>query len=115
MLELLLKHTLEGKPEQHLRSQNQQARLEAAAAAAHAAQISAAAATAANGGVPPKVPVINPYSAESRKTVARIEGDWRWGVVCLFFEHMLPLFKTQDMQEGIKAFMEKREPKFEGR
>jgi enoyl-CoA hydratase/carnithine racemase len=28
---------------------------------------------------------------------------------------LLPLFKTQDMQEGIKAFMEKREPKFEGR
>jgi len=26
-----------------------------------------------------------------------------------------PLFKTQDMQEGIKPFMEKREPKFEGR
>ena len=28
---------------------------------------------------------------------------------------LLPLFKTQDMQEGIKAFMEKREAKFEGR
>ncbi len=28
---------------------------------------------------------------------------------------LLPLFKTQDMQEGIKAFIEKREPKFEGR
>jgi len=28
---------------------------------------------------------------------------------------LLPLFKTQDMQEGIKAFMEKRETKFEGR
>src|SRR5437868_14097387 len=28
---------------------------------------------------------------------------------------LLPLFKTQDMQEGITAFMEKREPKFEGR
>jgi enoyl-CoA hydratase/carnithine racemase len=27
----------------------------------------------------------------------------------------LPLFKTHDMQEGIKAFMEKREAKFEGR
>ena len=28
---------------------------------------------------------------------------------------LLPLFKTADMQEGIRAFMEKREPKFEGR
>jgi len=28
---------------------------------------------------------------------------------------LLPLFKTQDMQEGIRAFMEKREAKFEGR
>lgn len=28
---------------------------------------------------------------------------------------LLPLFKTQDMAEGMKAFMEKREPKFEGR
>jgi 1,4-dihydroxy-2-naphthoyl-CoA synthase len=27
---------------------------------------------------------------------------------------LLPLLKTQDMQEGTKAFMEKREPKFEG-
>ncbi|MBI5261920.1 MAG: enoyl-CoA hydratase/isomerase family protein [Bradyrhizobium sp.] len=28
---------------------------------------------------------------------------------------LLPLFKTRDMAEGMKAFMEKREPKFEGR
>lgn len=28
---------------------------------------------------------------------------------------LLPLFKTQDMAEGMKTFMEKREPKFEGR
>jgi enoyl-CoA hydratase/carnithine racemase len=28
---------------------------------------------------------------------------------------LLPLFKTHDMAEGMKAFMEKREPKFEGR
>ena len=28
---------------------------------------------------------------------------------------LLPLFQTHDMQEGTRAFMEKREPKFEGR
>ncbi len=28
---------------------------------------------------------------------------------------LLPLFKTRDMAEGMKAFMEKREPRFEGR
>ena len=28
---------------------------------------------------------------------------------------LLPLFRTKDMQEGIRAFMEKREAKFEGR
>lgn len=28
---------------------------------------------------------------------------------------LLPLFKKQDMQESIKAVMEKREPKFESR
>ena len=33
----------------------------------------------------------------------------------VYLQLLLLLFKTQDMQEGIKAFMEKREPKFEGR
>ena len=32
-----------------------------------------------------------------------------------FKRPLLPLFRTKDMQEGIRAFMEKREAKFEGR
>ncbi|MCA0300874.1 MAG: enoyl-CoA hydratase/isomerase family protein [Proteobacteria bacterium] len=31
------------------------------------------------------------------------------------FLQLLPLMQTQDMKEGIRAFLEKREPKFEGR
>ena len=28
---------------------------------------------------------------------------------------LLPLFQSQDFREGIKSFLEKREPKFQGR
>jgi enoyl-CoA hydratase/carnithine racemase len=31
------------------------------------------------------------------------------------FLQLLPLFRTKDFKEGITSFLEKREPKFEGR
>ena len=31
------------------------------------------------------------------------------------FMQLLPLFRTKDFQEGLRAFLEKREPKFDGR
>ncbi len=62
------------------------------------------------------------FAANAPLAVQAAKRMMRMGLNETFPDHvhhvylqLLPLFKTQDMQEGIKAFMEKREPKFEGR
>ena len=55
------------------------------------------------------VPTINKLSPANVALTSQIESDWRWGSVCLFFEHFLPLFpsrKTQFKPELLlQAFM----------
>lgn len=105
----------------------QQAQQQQAAAAKHAASAAAApAAASAAGGAhtsaaaaappsptpsplprdrldgvthpPEPSPTINKLSPTNVALTATIESDWRWGSVCLFFEHFLPLFPNRKTQ-----------------
>jgi enoyl-CoA hydratase/carnithine racemase len=57
-----------------------------------------------------------PLAVQATKRMMRLglEETFEANVHHVFLQ-LLPLFRTQDFQEGVKAFIQKREPEFEGR
>jgi enoyl-CoA hydratase/carnithine racemase len=54
------------------------------------------------------------YAAAKRALQASLGGDLAPGLE-VEREVFVPLFSTRDQDEGMRAFLEKREPRFEGR
>jgi enoyl-CoA hydratase/carnithine racemase len=54
------------------------------------------------------------YAAAKHALLASIDGDLARGLE-VEREVFVPLFSTRDQDEGMRAFLEKREPRFEGR
>jgi enoyl-CoA hydratase/carnithine racemase len=57
-----------------------------------------------------------PLAVQATKRMMRMALDETFEAnVHHVFLQLLPLFRSRDFQEGVKAFIERREPKFEGR
>jgi len=57
-----------------------------------------------------------PLAVQATKRMMRMGQDETFEAnVHHVFLQLLPLFRTKDFQEGMKSFLEKREPEFEGR
>jgi len=57
-----------------------------------------------------------PLAVQATKRMMRLgQDDTFESNVHQVFLQLLPLFRSKDFQEGVKAFLEKRPPKFEGR
>jgi enoyl-CoA hydratase/carnithine racemase len=57
-----------------------------------------------------------PLAVQATKRMMRMGQDETFEAnVHHVFLQLLPLFRTKDFQEGVKSFLEKRPPKFEGR
>lgn len=57
-----------------------------------------------------------PLSVQATKRMMRLGLDETFeATVDHTFLQLLPLFRTRDFEEGVRAFAERREPKFEGR
>lgn len=57
-----------------------------------------------------------PLSVQATKRMMRLGLDETFeATVDHTFLQLLPLFRTKDFEEGVRAFAERREPKFEGR
>jgi enoyl-CoA hydratase/carnithine racemase len=57
-----------------------------------------------------------PLAVQATKRMMRLsmEETFEANVHHVFLQ-LLPLFRSQDFTEGVKAFIERREPQFEGR
>jgi enoyl-CoA hydratase/carnithine racemase len=57
-----------------------------------------------------------PLAVQAIKRMMRLglEDSFESNVHQVYLQ-LLPLFRTQDFQEGVKAFLERRPPRFEGR
>ncbi|MDX2093311.1 MAG: hypothetical protein SFX73_36040, partial [Kofleriaceae bacterium] len=57
-----------------------------------------------------------PLAVQAIKRMMRLgQGDSFESNVHQVYLQLLPLFRTKDFQEGVKAFLEGRKPVFEGR
>lgn len=80
-----------------LAAMQQAAQAQQQTAARAAAQPPAAAYYGASASNEP-IPHINTALSSNVSLLSEIESEWRWGSVCLFFEHFLPLYPNRKLQ-----------------